>query len=295
MDFGAIGDGVNDDTVAIRNAIAAISQQRGGGIFFPQPPKNYRITDTILIDRPALCLYGEFKPGQNESGYYGHHGTVIVCECPNKTAFIFDHTTLQHSGPKIESLGFIASDDTVSLIEIRDHNSWVIRDVVFRGGSIALSIIKKEDNAWNLVDNCTFWGQTTYGIYDGGYGTEVRGGKFIVGGTGIHLTPLSQHSRISNVMFDKGIGIECYGGVHHISDCKFEKCDLGIVIDGDKNVHPLSGKGNRISGGTYGNTGVGVGIWVESGGNETNISNPHFVWLATDILDNGSKTKISGV
>ena len=39
-----------------------------------------------------------------------------------------------------------------------------------------------------LVDNCTFWKQSIYGIYYENYGTEV-GGKFIVGGTGIYLAP----------------------------------------------------------------------------------------------------------
>ena len=48
MDFGATGDGVTDDTVAIRNAIAAVqSQGYGGEIYFPVG--KYRITSTIQV------------------------------------------------------------------------------------------------------------------------------------------------------------------------------------------------------------------------------------------------------
>jgi Pectate lyase superfamily protein len=298
QDYGAVGDGVHDDTAGIRNAIMATPKNRGGGVFFPQPEKHYRITDSIVItDRPSLCFYGEFKPGQNDDPYFGHHGTAILCEFSNKTAFVFDFNGLMHSGPQFQQLGFIASNNSVSFIEVRDQDNWIIRDCVFRGGKIALNIKMNEDNAWNLVDNCSFLDQSVCGILDEGLGTEVRGGKFLVlsSATGIILTPQSAHGRITNVMFDRGVGIECHGGVHHISDCKFEKCNPGIIIDGDKNLVHLSGRGNRIFGGTYSNTGsVGVGIVIKKGGRNTRIFGPHFAGVATTIQDAGQDTQVIG-
>jgi len=272
-------------------------QFRGGGVFFPQPQKSYRITDTIYVNRPSLCLYGEFKPGQNEGDYYGYCGTVIFCDLSNKPAFLFRQPHgLQHNGPRIESLGFIASDGITSIIEIVDHNNWVIRECVFRGGRKGLSIKSQEDNAWNLVDNCSFLNQTVCGIYDEGLGTEVRGGKFLIQGTGIYLGPSSATSRISNVMFDDGIGIECYGGLHHIENCKFEKCYPGILINGDRKLYRLSGAGNRIFGGSFiSRITSGLGIEVLNGARHTRIIGPYFAggWSNT-IKDSGVDTQIIG-
>jgi len=44
--FGAVGDGINDDTSAIQNALNSL-QSVGGTLFFPQG--NYKITDTLRV------------------------------------------------------------------------------------------------------------------------------------------------------------------------------------------------------------------------------------------------------
>lgn len=43
FEFGAKGDGVTDDTLAIQNAINFVSQKGGGRILFPYTPTGYRI------------------------------------------------------------------------------------------------------------------------------------------------------------------------------------------------------------------------------------------------------------
>jgi len=65
LDFGAVGDGVADDTAAIQNAITQIKTTQGGVINFP--PGDYRITSTILVDEDNVFLQGSggggFKAG----------------------------------------------------------------------------------------------------------------------------------------------------------------------------------------------------------------------------------------
>lgn len=49
-DFGAVGDGISDDTAAIRNAIASVTS--GGAVYFPEGA--YLITSTLKLDRSVV-------------------------------------------------------------------------------------------------------------------------------------------------------------------------------------------------------------------------------------------------
>jgi hypothetical protein len=54
-DFGARGDGVTDDTPAIRLALRALE---GGGTLVFSPDKTYRKTALITVDRPNIVIWG---------------------------------------------------------------------------------------------------------------------------------------------------------------------------------------------------------------------------------------------
>ncbi len=56
-DFGAAGDGINDDTKAIKNAINACGSNRA--VYFPAG--TYRITDTIQVKKSRISLTGDKK------------------------------------------------------------------------------------------------------------------------------------------------------------------------------------------------------------------------------------------
>lgn len=58
-DFGAVGDGVTDDTVAIQNAIDAIQANGRGIIMFPATNSYYYITDTLSITQGDVSLKGD--------------------------------------------------------------------------------------------------------------------------------------------------------------------------------------------------------------------------------------------
>ena len=58
MDFGAVGDGVTDDTVAIQNALDSVAN--GGGLFIPAG--TYRITQKIVLSistNTSVSIFGE--------------------------------------------------------------------------------------------------------------------------------------------------------------------------------------------------------------------------------------------
>ena len=86
-DFGAVGDGVADDTTAINSAIASLPE-RGGSVFFPAG--TYLHTDDIKA-RNALWLFGE-----------GSSSTVLYQVEPSKNGISgVDVLTLKISGIKL--------------------------------------------------------------------------------------------------------------------------------------------------------------------------------------------------
>jgi hypothetical protein len=66
-DFGAVGDGVTDDTAAIQAAIDAVNA-KGGGILFV-PVGAYKLTSTITL-KPKVSIIGEVKGEWPSDGVY---------------------------------------------------------------------------------------------------------------------------------------------------------------------------------------------------------------------------------
>jgi hypothetical protein len=56
-DFGAVGDGVADDTAAIQATIDALVLAGGGAVFIPTG--QYKITDSIKVTSNTISIYGE--------------------------------------------------------------------------------------------------------------------------------------------------------------------------------------------------------------------------------------------
>jgi hypothetical protein len=77
-DYGARGDGANDDTNPIRDAIAAAGPSRGV-VFFPIG--TYKTTSTITITHPSIMLLG--SGGRNG-------GTRIVAALPSGSSSVFE-------------------------------------------------------------------------------------------------------------------------------------------------------------------------------------------------------------
>lgn len=69
MDFGAVGDGEQDDTQAFKDAI----EQTGSGAIFV-PPGRYKITDILWIEKPHVVLRGA-----------GPEASVLFCPIPLET------------------------------------------------------------------------------------------------------------------------------------------------------------------------------------------------------------------
>lgn len=111
--FGAVGDGVADDTAAIQAAINSITNttfattwpggtrvytKGGGTVLFP--PGRYRVTDTILVGQHCKLL------GCSTAGYYypdgaGVTGSQIIADLSNPNKWIIDSANYNSSGNRI--------------------------------------------------------------------------------------------------------------------------------------------------------------------------------------------------
>lgn len=59
MDYGAKGDGITNDTVAIQAAITACCTSGGGEVFFPDPQASYLISSTLTVTSDNVVLRGQ--------------------------------------------------------------------------------------------------------------------------------------------------------------------------------------------------------------------------------------------
>ena len=139
LDFGAVGDGITDDTDAINRALyqlfcREVNPQIRRSLFFPAGV--YRVTGSINIP-PYATLYGE-----------GLDNSVIVMDEGVADYVARTADSLQNTGVDIgnagatppeyitiTNMGFTHSDPTSSVFLVQDANNCRFQNVGFRGAS----------------------------------------------------------------------------------------------------------------------------------------------------------------
>jgi hypothetical protein len=185
LDFGAVGDGVTDDTDAINRALyqlycREVNPQIRRSLFFPAG--RYLVTESIVIP-PYAMLYGE-----------GINSSVIVLDTSSPTSTLSEYVarfgdSLQQTGVNIgnngatppidisiSNMGF-ESLELVDVFLVEDATQCTFMDVSFKGPLVEAQLADAIDNiacvhfesTLSLVCNnitfrrCTFGG-TTWGI-----------------------------------------------------------------------------------------------------------------------------------
>lgn len=122
--FGAKGDGVTDDTLAIQSALNA-----GLNVYFP--PGTYRVTDKLTL-----------QPNQNIRGAGSRRGgTVIAYDGPDNNSLfvIIGNGPLDHvNGVTIRDLRLSGGSKKVIIFDARYTHNIFVENCIFEGGQTCI-------------------------------------------------------------------------------------------------------------------------------------------------------------
>lgn len=165
-DYGAVGNGIVDDTAAIQAAITAAA---GAAIYVPKG--TYKVTATLY--QPAAVSWSVFTPGLK---VYGDGIGVTFFDNQVASGPLFDVDSLTHGGQYSANMGsefcnfsIMTTTGAGSKIGIRVLNGYqvLISHLSIKGlfYGIELKNGVYSDDGWNMVnikntwiDSCTGWG-----------------------------------------------------------------------------------------------------------------------------------------
>lgn len=159
LDFGAVGDGVTDDTAAIQSAIDASE-----GLEVLLPCGVYKTTTSIHINK-SITLLGDSATIKASPTAY--HGITIAA---NTDAVTIRNLTLKNT-----------TDDSgtttaYAITAMDDVTNCKYQDCIFDGWTGGLALLIRNDGI--LIENCTFRNMVFVpGIGSGGYGVLIEAGR----------------------------------------------------------------------------------------------------------------------
>jgi len=234
--FGAVGDGVIDDTTAIKNAIAAISTN-GGNVFFPNG--NYLLSDTLTFpNNVTLTGNGRGSTKITLAASMGVKAFALTnyCKIQNMTivipttmaANVIDISVPDSRGNGLEDL-HITGGDSASYCAINVENTFnfFFLNIVC---AIGLNGVKITN-----TDNVYTYGNALISMVEislnkaGRIGWDIEG---IIGSKSFNLITFNYISAVTGVgVGSTGLKIRnCSWMVFNIAD--LEGCATSLDIDG---------------------------------------------------------------
>jgi hypothetical protein len=180
LDFGAVGDGVTDDTAAILAAIASVTSPTRLSVYFPRG--TYLVSGTISANIAKLRLFGDgagisFIEAVGGGGFTGTSVIEIV------------------NGQQVIQELSVIGQSTIDCIRVTDGSFSTIENVNVKDGLAGVRLIRGNLQYWSniLAESCgtgflvvpLVGTDTNGGIYSGlrAYGCTTRGIDLQLGGS----------------------------------------------------------------------------------------------------------------
>lgn len=266
--FGAVGDGVVDDTDAIQAALDA-SLAKGISLFIPEPPVRYVVTSQLEILRsvfddgvfaPGLRLFG-CGPKISKFDNRVADGAMLNVESSTAGKFLFG----------LDLLGFSIETTTNPVnstgIRLRSAYNVAIKQVEVKGltgDGINITCEAGDADASNMVflEHVRCWNNLRWGLdITSGEGSNeisfVTGHHVFLQGNGVSAgtyPPVSGGLRAKNQLLrigmsafttNKNVGVFLTGGAGAPNGALFELC--AIENNGGRSVLITGGQGIRFS------------------------------------------------
>jgi hypothetical protein len=238
-DFGAVGDGVTDDTAAIQAAIDATAT--GGSLYFSKG--TYKITTGLTVAY-TIRLYGDTTEGSIIDNTTNDIVAITIDSVArNADRCVIENLRINHEATTKYAV-VIADAPYTSLQNVRiECNSLGYGGVLF-GDEVTPNAVKKA--YLGIMRNCRVVNYATYGVRINSAGTlwhlDDCFVTTILGSTGLFIN--KEGVRVTGGQYSAatgGIPIHAYNYTGEapgptIDGCSFEKPDnagdYGIVIDG---------------------------------------------------------------
>jgi hypothetical protein len=208
--YGAAGNGVADDTVAIQAAINAAQSAGGGIVYFP--PGTYLISSTLTVSADNIQIVGAGWGSQIKASG-GITGYMLQVQGPGGAGNF-------RYGIKIADIYFngntIASLGGIQLISTYHADLDHVRVRFCLGNSILLDGITGAFGAYTHIHENT--------ITDGGAGIGI-----LTSGKHEYITITNSHFAWFNTA--GGYGIQLANENNTISNCNFDECDTGVYLN----------------------------------------------------------------
>jgi Pectate lyase superfamily protein len=154
-DFGALGNGVADDTAAIQSAINSVLTPTGGGLFFPAG--TYRITAKLVIPYSAGWRLFGVSRDETRIKQFTSNTRIFSFESENTHSWEISGFTLEWSTPQaIAQTNAIAVFFGTGVAAPSGFYYWQVRDCAFSNGFRSIASDTANSPAlWGVhISNC---------------------------------------------------------------------------------------------------------------------------------------------
>jgi hypothetical protein len=267
-DFGAVGDGVADDTAAIQAAIASLPVQIGGIVYFPSSTGAYICNSTLTWDNKPVILLGA------GNGVQPNAGVIIKFSAGVTGLNVLNGSTGYGANSGIENLHIVGSDTGAGT-----NDGVLIRCNGFK--AVNCTVEKFGRHGWHVLSDISGSPSPIVSVNANGVLLmQCRGRNNY--GDGLHTR--GENSNImTTINFDSsgnaGWGYffdQILGGVHL---CPHESGDNAL---GAFRFGPNGGR-DRIFGG-YKEASATIGVQIDSG--NSGYINADFLEMTSSVTDN---------